>query len=198
MTQLVRYEAARAALAEARTVDEVKDIHDKAEAIRAYARMAKDRQLEVDAAELRIRAERRLGQMLSGALAKGRPAIGDTTRICLPEIGIDRKLSSRAQFAARVSESVFEKLLSNWRKRSLTEKGRVTLDVAVRAPPLRANEFSIAGGDVRSWSVAKLHRVAATLKRISDHCGLAESNTSVGDVISNPCLRVLFREGSSK
>jgi hypothetical protein len=57
-TALSRYDDACHALADAKDLTEVKDLADKMAALKAYARRAKNRELEINAAELRIRAER--------------------------------------------------------------------------------------------------------------------------------------------
>lgn len=139
MTQLTRYETARSALAEARSIDEVKDIHDKSEAMRAYGRMAKDTQLEMDASELRLRAERRLGMMIdaekqAGRLKGGRPKENGTEsepfiRVKLDEIGVDKKLSARSQKVAGIGQQAFEAVVANVRQRIADQGGRVSLDV---------------------------------------------------------------------
>lgn len=122
--QLVRYEQARTALAECHKVDEVKDIRDKAEAMAAYARQAKDQELILWATEIKVRAERRTGELLrsmdkntgvrlSGSIAghergsASRMSHDETTET-LAEIGISRNQSSRWQALAAMPEEHFE------------------------------------------------------------------------------------------
>lgn len=144
MTELVRYDAACKALAEARSVDEVRDLRDKSEAVRIYARQAKNKQLEIDAAEIRLRAERRLGELLAAAPknqgaategigkrgAKGEPRYDQPPT--LRDLGIDKKLSARAQKLAAVPEREFESQMADWRERVGQETERVTTSLLRR------------------------------------------------------------------
>ena len=106
--QLVKYDAARKALQEANSVDEVKGIRDKVEAMRAYAKQAKDIDMQNWAAEIRIRAERKLGGLLAsqkkhgGMNVGGRPSENqshDATSLSpkLADMGISKSMSSRSQ-----------------------------------------------------------------------------------------------------
>jgi hypothetical protein len=139
MTALIKYEAACLALAECKAVDEVKAWADKAAAMQAYGRMAKDKTLEVDAAEIRIRAERRLGELIAaqkagpglakpGVKPSGNSVVADD-RIQTPtlaEAGISKDLSSRAQKLAAVPEEEFEAELAAKRERDREEGARVS------------------------------------------------------------------------
>lgn len=121
---LVYYDNARKALEKAKSVDEVKNIRDKAEAMRVYARQAGDVSMKNAASEICIRAERRLGEMLkeqreSGQMNRGSYGKGnqylkrshDETAPKLSDVGISKSLSSRAQAIASIPEQKFEAII---------------------------------------------------------------------------------------
>lgn len=150
MSNLIRYDAAVKALAECRAVDEVKDWADKAAAMQAYGRIAKDKTLEVDAAEIRIRAERRLGELLAqqksgDGLAKPGPKPANNSvvaddRITAPtlaEAGISKDLSARAQKLAAVPAAEFEAEVGEWRERVNQEGARVSAKLEKRGEEIQ-------------------------------------------------------------
>jgi len=123
--QLVRYDAARRALAEARSVDEVKEIRDVALAMALYARQAKNHDLEADAVEIRMRATRRLDQLRQaqkdtvglsmgtrGSRIKGARVDEKPT---LASQGIDKNLAHQARVLGKLSDADFEAAVSDAR-----------------------------------------------------------------------------------
>jgi N6-adenosine-specific RNA methylase IME4 len=141
---LVRYDAACRALAAAKSVDEVREIRSTAEALRAYARQAKNREMEIDAAEIRLRAERRLGELMAaqrhtvglnkGVRLSGRGSGGSDAdpprdeRPTLEEIGIDKHLADRARRLVEIPPDEFEEFLLEWRARQ-AGSDRVTVQL---------------------------------------------------------------------
>jgi N6-adenosine-specific RNA methylase IME4 len=143
MSQLIRYDAACKALAAAKRVDEVKNIKDKAEALRAYAKQAKNPQLEADAWEIRKRAEDRLGE-LSAALdrnpgatrkgtARGRrlPAGGKTSKAkTLKDAGISTSAANRYEQFHRLPNAEKERRIA--KGRAAIESGKSIADTIIR------------------------------------------------------------------
>ncbi|MCS3692025.1 N6-adenosine-specific RNA methylase IME4 [Bradyrhizobium elkanii] len=221
MTQLVRYETARSALAEARSVDEVKDIRDKSEAMRAYARMAKDTQLEIDATELRLRAERRLGIMLSeqkqtiGMNRGGWQTCGSgeepQDRIpTLAEVGIDKKLSSRAQRIGGIGEQAFEAMVESVRDR-IASGERIGLnittadkkerraarerDLASRQAALPNKRYGVIYADPE-WRFEVYNRDTGMDRAADNHYPTSSTedicNRPVADIAADDCVLFLW------
>lgn len=114
MTQLAKYEAARQALTEAVMFDEVMNIRNVAEQAALYAKQANDTDLIQKATEIKVRAERKAGEMLRKAKevgdlrSVGNPQLSSDTTIGLSDIGITRDQSSRYQKLAAMPEEHFE------------------------------------------------------------------------------------------
>ena len=63
-TSLIRYDAARMALAECARIDDAADIRDKAAALAAYARQRDDNDMECWVREIHLRACVRIGELV--------------------------------------------------------------------------------------------------------------------------------------
>jgi hypothetical protein len=119
--KLTKDDAMCSAIAMARRVDEVKSIRDKAVAIAAYAKQAKNHNAERWASEIRIRAERKTGRLLSEtSKAKGgKPPKNRSkqttgfTPATLAELGISKDQSADWQKLAKVPEKEFEAALTD-------------------------------------------------------------------------------------
>lgn len=118
-TELVYYNAARTALQHAASVDEVKSVKDKAEAMRLYAQQQRDTALEQYAAEIKARAMRRLGE-LSSELDKSKGGAnpqatlasnGKSKSQSLKAAGLSTSQAHRCEQISRIPEKEFEDVI---------------------------------------------------------------------------------------
>ena len=123
--ELVLLSRARQALAEARSIDQVKDIRDKAQLANGYAKkkgLAHD--IIVDASAIKVEAERKLGELLRKLpLANSSPgnqytgkldrSNGATGPVRLRDLGISKSDSSRAQRIAGLPRAAFERYVND-------------------------------------------------------------------------------------
>lgn len=117
MSALIKYDQARQALAACRNVDEIKDIRDKSEAMRLYAKQAQDTELEQWAAEIKFRAQRAIGE-LSSALETQKggfgivPTGGKHKAEVLADAGISTSTANRYEKLAAIPEPVIEEIIA--------------------------------------------------------------------------------------
>lgn len=121
-TAITLFDRARQALAEAKNIDEVKQVRDQAEALRLYVRQqGESLEMQNDIAEIKLRAERRAGELLREMATSGERDAGqggdrksqshDET-VKLDDLGISKSQSHRWQTEAQVPDEEFEQYVA--------------------------------------------------------------------------------------
>ncbi len=121
------------ALAGTRDLSEIKSLRDKAEAARKYAQSAAlSLKVQNRAAELKLLAERRAGELLNELVAHGgnRRSRSHHDILKLSDLGINLSQSSRWRREAAVPEAVFERYISAANKlgQDITAQGLLRLE----------------------------------------------------------------------
>ena len=128
--QLVKLDEARRALAEASTLQEIKEIRDQAEAIKAYVKAAGySLEMQNQAAETKLRAERKGGELLKqmeknkGVRLGGNIVLPPENTPKLKDLGIEKMQSVRWQQIADLPEVIFEEVIEKTKeeKKELTQ-----------------------------------------------------------------------------
>ncbi|MGB6487554.1 MAG: hypothetical protein WBE91_11775 [Steroidobacteraceae bacterium] len=168
---LVKYEAARQALAECSRVDECKEWSDKAAALAAYAKQAKDSTLHNLALRIQQRAQRRMGELL-----KTFPRGDEATRYgqegahppvtrgqAASDAGLSEYQRKTAQRIASVPQVEFEAHVESAKPPTVTELAR--LGTATRMVPDPAP-------DVPPADPAAVSRAHRGLREFAAFCGV--------------------------
>lgn len=123
--QLALLSEARVAIQRASSLREVRDIRDKAEAIRMYAKARGESFcIQQEAAEVKLRAERKAGELLAGMEKSSNRFSGST----LEPLGIEKHQSHRWQRIATLPEPAFEDFIETTKaaEKELTTAGALS------------------------------------------------------------------------
>jgi hypothetical protein len=133
----IHYQAMCHAIAACHSVDEVKDLRDKARALEVYTRQAQNREAEDRAREIRLRAERRAGELMLGQIkaagARGNPH-GRGAKIV-------RSLDVTAQTPTLADQGISKRQAADWQ--TIATLPEDTFERAVRDPGNRATTASM-------------------------------------------------------
>lgn len=166
--RLIKYDAMCTAIEIARSVDEAKDLRDKALALAAYARQALNRDNERLCCEIRVRAERRTGELLRETANNGTRASKERGRpgkvsnaATLTDHGISRDQSSDWQKLAAIPEKTFEKEL---RKPGIPSTHQILANVNPK-PPQKSPVENVDPDALQVWGAILDFERRGILKR---------------------------------
>lgn len=145
------YDTARQALAQAKTLSEVKDIADKAAAMEEYGRRAQDDSLKWDAETIQIHAAKEWGRLKIAAgnnkgtrgQLKGKDSGGHVSQPpedatpTLKDLGVDKQFSANATKLAKLSDRAIEARLAARREEIAHHGLRGTMNI-LRPGPSRS------------------------------------------------------------
>lgn len=206
MSDLALFDHAKEAVAAAVNIDEVLSIRTTARQAEAYAKIAKDRKLLADAQEIIARAERKLGEKLEQAKAAGllsqggRPSsersnvsepetssdeepVFDSTPFTLADIGVDKKLSSRAQKLAGIDDDTFEATVVATREKTLATDATivsppkpktVTQEKPAPIQPLEPRRWHQFAFSVLALTMASDRVSSEAIQKLAEHCKVVE------------------------
>ncbi len=194
MNLLAVYERICTELAEATQVREVLQIRDDLDHVKLHARKIRDRAMLAEATVFQMRAERYLGRLLAaakdaGELAdrqKGRPKEGDPARpATLKEIGVEPKLSSRAQRAAALDDIAWDSI-------ETTTRDKIRSGQAILVDPIRTHE------QTTDLTARRAAHAARTVNGgcVEDLGKLALSGRRFGSIGSDPQWKFLTRSAA--
>lgn len=157
--QLAKLEQARQMLAECRTLSEVKEIRDFAEAARIYARAAHlGRESQNYAAEIALFASRKAGDILSQLQKTPKQSAasvaGDSEyRKALNETNTPERTAQQWQKLAAIPQPTFENYISDTRekKQDITAAGLLKLSPSKERPTPKPTESR----SIREWIKAE-------------------------------------------
>jgi DNA modification methylase len=166
---LAKLETARTALAEAKTIQETKNILDVAVAAETYAKRQKLGEEAVQyATSIKVEALRQLGNMLketplnSGARGYGKSGITNQYPT-LAEMGLDAKTSKLAQDIAELPDEEIEKVKSGAASLHEAQKSVSAMRryeqraeiAAAGASVMLSDRWNVYHGDIRTWKAPR-------------------------------------------
>ena len=153
---VVAVEKVKHMLAEAVDMDEIRHVMDAAEALRLYYRKADDGlEIQNHAAEVKIRAERRAGELLRQIQRRQRggdqKSKSQSGTLKLADLGINKNQSSRWQQIAQIPSESFERHIDSTKESGKELTSASTLKLAKRESAVLKSQSCARPMSAQGW-----------------------------------------------